>query len=57
MQLLGLYGQIHPKSKYAKIKGLTERYYQMSVAETIAGGTSEVMRSVAAIRGLGLPRG
>jgi len=57
MQLLGLYGQVHPKSKYAKIKGLTERYYQMSVAETIAGGTSEVMRSVAAIRGLGLPRG
>ena len=57
MQLLGLYGQIHPKSKYAKIKGLTERYYQMSVAETIAGGTSEVMRTVGAIRGLGLPRG
>jgi alkylation response protein AidB-like acyl-CoA dehydrogenase len=57
MQLLGLYGQVHPKSKYAKIKGLTERYYQLSVAETIAGGTSEVMRSVAAIRGLGLPRG
>jgi len=57
MQLLGLYGQIHPRSKYARIKGLVERYYQMSVAETIAGGTSEVMRSVAAIRGLGLPRG
>ena len=57
MQLLGLYGQIHPRSKYARIKGLTERYYQMSVAETIAGGTSEVMRTVGAIRGLGLPRG
>ena len=57
MQLLGLYGQVHPRSKYAKIKGLTERYYQMSVAETIAGGTSEVMRTVGAIRGLGLPRG
>jgi alkylation response protein AidB-like acyl-CoA dehydrogenase len=57
MQLLGMYGQLHPKSKYTKLKGQFERYYQFSVAETIAGGTSEVMRSVAAIRGLGLPRG
>jgi len=56
MQLLGTYGQLHPKSKYAKLRGHFERYYQFSVAETIAGGTSEVMRSVAAIRGLGLPR-
>ena len=54
---MGMYGQLHPKSKYAKLRGRMERYYQMSVAETIAGGTSEVMRSVAAIRGLGLPRG
>ncbi len=57
MELLGLYGQLHPKSKNAHLKGRMERYYQMSVAETIAGGTSEVMRGVAAIRGLGLPRG
>jgi len=56
MELLGLHGQLHPKSKHAKLKGWVERYYQLSVAETIAGGTSEVMRSVAAIRGLGLPR-
>jgi alkylation response protein AidB-like acyl-CoA dehydrogenase len=56
MELTGTYGQLHPKSKYTKMKGFSERYYQMSVAETIAGGTSEVMRSVAAIRGLGLPR-
>ena len=57
MQLMGLYGPLHPKSKYARLKGLIERYYQFSVAETIAGGTSEIMRSVVAIRGLGLPRG
>lgn len=57
MELLGLYGQLHPKSMYARLRGRVERYYLVSVAETIAGGTSEVMRSVAAIRGLGLPRG
>jgi alkylation response protein AidB-like acyl-CoA dehydrogenase len=56
MELLGTYGQLHPKSKYALMKGFAERYYQMSVAETIAGGTSEVMRSVVGTRGLGLPR-
>ena len=52
-----MYGQLHLKSKYAQMKGRMERYYQLSVAETIAGGTSEVMRGVAAIRGLGLSRG
>ncbi len=57
IELLGLYGQLHPKSKYAQLKGRMERYYQVSVAETIGGGTSEIMRGVAAIRGLGLPRG
>jgi alkylation response protein AidB-like acyl-CoA dehydrogenase len=56
MELLGMHGQLHPKSKHAKLKGWVERYYQLSVSETIAGGTSEVMRGVVAIRGLGLPR-
>ncbi|MFQ5472324.1 MAG: acyl-CoA dehydrogenase family protein, partial [Dehalococcoidia bacterium] len=57
MDLLGIYGQLHPKSKYAYLNGGVERYYQISVSETIAGGTSEIMRGVAAIRGLGLPKG
>ncbi|MCH8814652.1 MAG: acyl-CoA dehydrogenase family protein [Chloroflexi bacterium] len=57
MDLLGIYGQLHPKSKYAYLNGGIERYYQMSVSETIAGGTSEIMRGVVAIRGLGLPKG
>ena len=57
MDLLGVYGQLHPKSKYARLKGEIERSYLLSVSATIAGGTSEIMRGVAAIRGLGLPRG
>ena len=55
--LLGLYGQLHPHSKYAFLRGRIERYCQVSVAKTIAGGTSEIMRAIIAIRGLGLPKG
>jgi alkylation response protein AidB-like acyl-CoA dehydrogenase len=55
--LLGLYGQLHPQSKYAYLRGRIERYCQVSVAETIAGGTSEIMRAIIAMRGLGLPKG
>ncbi len=57
MEMLGLYGQLHPRSKYAHLKGRIERYYQLSVAETIGGGTSEIMRNIIAMRGLGLPKG
>lgn len=56
MDLLGMYGPLHPKSKWAKLKGGMERGYQLSVSATIAGGTSEVMKTIGAIRGLGLPR-
>ncbi len=57
MELLGLYGQLHPRSKYTYLRGRIERYYQLSVAETIGGGTSEIMRNIIAMRGLGLPKG
>jgi alkylation response protein AidB-like acyl-CoA dehydrogenase len=56
IELLGMYGPLHPKSKYAKLKGSMERSYQLAVSATIAGGTSEVMKTIGAIRGLGLPR-
>ena len=56
IELLGMYGPLHPKSKWAKLKGGMERGYQLSVSATIAGGTSEVMKTIGAIRGLGLPR-
>ncbi len=56
MHVLGLYGQIVPKSKWAPLKGRIERSYLGAVASTIAGGTSEIQRNIIAQRGLGLPR-
>jgi alkylation response protein AidB-like acyl-CoA dehydrogenase len=57
MQVLGIYGQLHPKSPHARLHGRFERSYLTSVASTIAGGTGEIQRNIIAQRGLGLPRG
>jgi len=56
MGVLGLYGQLHPRSKWARLRGRFERAYLITVAITIGGGTSEVQRNIIAMRGLGLPR-
>jgi len=57
LQVLGLYGQLRPGSRWARLKGRCERAYLFSVSLTIGGGTSEVQRNIIATRGLGLPRG
>ena len=54
--VLGLYGQLANDSKGTVLKGKFERDYLLSVAATIAGGTSEIQRTIIARRGLGLPR-
>jgi alkylation response protein AidB-like acyl-CoA dehydrogenase len=54
-RLFGLYGQLVNGSR-APLSGRPGRMYLAAVGSTLAGGTSEIQRSVIAGRGLGLPR-
>jgi alkylation response protein AidB-like acyl-CoA dehydrogenase len=56
LEILGLYGQLRRGSKYAVIEGMMERFFRASFLMTIGGGTSEIMRSIIARRGLGLSK-
>jgi|GEM_PF-5344693 len=56
MQILGLYRPLQSDSKWVALQGLVVRACLFSVSGTIFGGTSEILRSIIAIRGLGLPR-
>jgi alkylation response protein AidB-like acyl-CoA dehydrogenase len=53
----GLYGQLNEGSPHSPVDGRFDAWYRISVGSTLAGGTSEIQRSVIAQRGLGLPRG
>ncbi len=57
MEILGLCGQIEPGSQGALLQGQVEQFYMLASALTVAAGTSEIMRNIIAMRGLGLPRG
>lgn len=56
MDILGLSGQLQHGSKGAPMDGVIEHLSRETLLNTIAGGTSEVMRNTIATRGLGLPR-
>jgi alkylation response protein AidB-like acyl-CoA dehydrogenase len=57
MKILGLYGQLSEDSELAQLNGRIQQWYIRSFGLTIASGTSEIERTVLAVRGLGLPKG
>ncbi len=56
MQILGLYSQLEPDSRWAPLRGSVEHLYRFAVHLTYGGGSHELMRSLIATRGMDLPR-
>jgi alkylation response protein AidB-like acyl-CoA dehydrogenase len=55
MDLLGPFAPLGESSRHAPLRGQIQHAYLTSLGHTIAGGTSEVLRTTVATRGLGLP--
>jgi alkylation response protein AidB-like acyl-CoA dehydrogenase len=56
IEIMGLYGTVAKGSKWEVLKGQFENLAQMTPGYKLGGGTSEIMRSIIAWVGLGLPR-
>lgn len=56
MEIMGLLGLLQGDSRRAPMHGKMEYLVRETLLNTIAGGTSEVMRNIIATRGLDLPR-
>jgi alkylation response protein AidB-like acyl-CoA dehydrogenase len=57
LEIMGLYGQLEPKSKWVPLHGRFERQYLWQTGMAVGGGTTEIQKNIIAMRGLGLPRG
>ncbi len=55
--ILGLYGQLLAESKWAPVSGMAPHSFLGSKGYSHQGGTSEILRNILALRGLGLPEG
>ena len=56
MEIMGLYGQLEPTSKYAPLRAKFERQYLWQTGMSVGGGTPEIQKNIIAMRGLGMPR-
>ncbi len=54
MEIIGFEARLEEGSKWAPLNGEIAHLCRMSVMDTIGGGTSEIIRNVTAMRGLGL---
>jgi len=55
-EILGPYGQLVAESKWAPIFGMAPHSYLGSKGYSLQAGTTEVLRNIVALRGLGLPQ-
>jgi len=55
MEVVGLYGQLIGDSKLTPVRGLAAHSYLGSKGYSLQAGTSEILKNILAIRGLGLP--
>ncbi|MFC2051781.1 acyl-CoA dehydrogenase family protein [Chloroflexota bacterium] len=53
--ILGLYGQLLAESKWVPVSGMAPHSFLGSKGYSHQGGTSEILRNILALRGLGLP--
>jgi len=53
--ILGLYGQLWKESKYAPVTGMAPLSFLGSKGSSLQAGSNEILKSIVATRGLGLP--
>jgi alkylation response protein AidB-like acyl-CoA dehydrogenase len=55
MEVLGPYGQLTSSSKLAPLRGMALHSYLGSKGYSLQAGTTEILKNILAVRGLGLP--